>query len=116
VSKRDWSSDVCSSDLHWLHYIFPQRPSPYTNLQNGVFPFCSLQLPIVRSLYSQLLLPFRQGLNRSDSLLLPMQQLNLPPLVINYYEHESQFQIGRASCRERESITKIAQEWITTNN
>src|SRR6266704_7072375 len=30
-SKRDWSSDVCSSDLKWCrhHYVFKTSPPPF---------------------------------------------------------------------------------------
>src|SRR5699024_11966728 len=95
-SKRDWSSDVCSSDLAILFSSKPSTP--------------------VKQRISQLGNPlwwgkidFQSRLDREKLLLLPVLLLCLPGQTPGVGQHELDAvflvdEIGRASCREGECI------------
>src|SRR5207249_9154257 len=91
-SKRDWSSDVCSSDL---------RSSP--RQYRTAYPGCAMQTPGP--------LPFaahcasvEHGAQRFDS------QMGFPTSV-----EQSALEIGRASCRERVKISVVGVAWREKN-
>src|SRR5699024_11365784 len=76
-SKRDWSSDVCSSDLTSASKCFP-LPSPlcgsciFARFQGGVFLFLAL-----------------------------LADFSFYRLFPRIFRQTGRYQIGRASCRER---------------
>src|SRR5699024_11455812 len=76
-SKRDWSSDVCSSDLYESTFI-GVKESPISN---------------------ELSVSFNDGEEKTDS-------NNVPKLNFTYGAHAST-KIGRASCRERGEISVV---------
>src|SRR5690606_40094657 len=87
--SRDWSSDVCSSDLEQQHYGNRQR-----NYSIGTH---------------------LRGISRSHSCTTKISNMNtcvllLPTFykVVCSFKEVSIFQIGRASCREREYDSVVA--------
>src|SRR5699024_12059350 len=93
-SKRDWSSDVCSSDL--LLCLLPDQLSPQVSgsLKAHYAPTTPLALYRTAALPSVL----------AD--LAQTQQAQAPSQV-------AALEIGRASCRERGSISVVAESWTT---
>src|SRR3546814_1933680 len=81
MRNSDWSSDVCSSDLHWFRDVVRQD-NEYLNYLDRKNPSLDDQKKFVNHLFKKVI---------------------LGKTVINdFYEEEVlRWEIGRASCRER---------------
>src|SRR5699024_12215066 len=92
ISKRDWSSDVCSSDLSYAVVILAfgmTSLDSWRSLGNDLF-FVLFNSIFILFTYPLILL-FEKGFKvTTDFSLLELSDTNLPLL-----------KIGRASCRER---------------
>src|SRR5207249_5557385 len=94
-SKRDWSSDVCSSDLVPVSFRHRMslRPSP---LKSPVAATCQS----VGTLTAEL-----AQLEPKPPLALPSQSVSVPPSSRHKMSlRPSPLKIGRASCRERVGV------------
>src|SRR5690606_39642718 len=88
--SRDWSSDVCSSDL---------KKPPYS------FQYNQIQLPAKNSLAIDYW-GYYNGANNEDIKDYKFYDLDVPGYVINQEITNTGSKIGRASCREREDISE----------
>src|SRR5207247_4993076 len=85
-STRDWSSDVCSSDLAWLLTIV--RNTSYTLLK--------------KNRVADLTTTFDEEIHTAG-------HESVSPATILEHSENAELKIGRASCREREEITATAE-------
>src|SRR5690606_39627278 len=95
--SRDWSSDVCSSDLD------PNR------LQSLVDPGALARLDLVQVLRDGKAALFAANLGLAAYQRRLAEQLGIEPgAELKAAAQEAQAQIGRASCRERGEVTGCA--------
>src|SRR5690606_39449938 len=92
--SRDWSSDVCSSDLLLLSWVTP-------------LPAATALIPLEHRTAEDLLPAARALLNEGEVLVADGNQLVLRASLERINELR---EIGRASCREREKRSEVAED------
>src|SRR5207249_8802774 len=92
-SKRDWSSDVCSSDLACVR----QKPAPRLRrgLEEGVALEVKLPVPYGADNTMRIIIAFASVLLSGAALADSVRHPSVPERLWGTWE------IGRASCRER---------------
>src|SRR5699024_11813259 len=99
ISKRDWSSDVCSSDLQFNETIKNVPNIPYYSYSSAVGKGTSDPIKVM-SRYQNSYIYEEEGLN-DGMVSVESAKWGQHIKTANLAHMEQMNQIGRASCRER---------------